>query len=206
MRIALSISHARWWPHRSGYEIARPSWRPDEYGFSRHVCLLLRQRLADDGHEAQVFEKDMQRRCNGSCGGGQCPRYAAAQVNVCGDIARWKPDLAVEWHLNNGVPGNHGCFALCSDAAAEQWARAWLQHYTAHTPMQLFGDGVWTGAAAVRKRWGRKWFLEHAAPSAAIVECGFVSHATDAAFLQTSHATAACVEAAAHAAAEVCSV
>lgn len=201
MKIALSTAHARWWPHRSGYQYARPSYRPDEYEHCRRIYLDLAPQLIADGHQVRVFEKfEVGQDCRGACVADvrRCGRYAAATVNVCHEINRWGPSLAIEFHINNGTPGNHGAFAIVDGTntkLAANWAGRWLDAYTLAAPIEVFGQGVWTGRKA-EKRWGRKWFLEHSGPAAIIMECGFVSNATDAAYLQTDAAVEAAVMAA----------
>ena len=157
------------------------------------------------GHTVRTFEKyEVGQNCNGSCAGDtkRCGRYNAAIVNSAHDVDVWRPDLAIELHLNSGAAGRHGAFALVNESdTAALWALAFLGAYCAASPMEVFGQGTWQytrpyAMCDAAKRWGRKWFLEHAAPATCIIECGFVSSALDSAYLMQDSAVLAAAGAA----------
>ena len=147
MRIALSVPHARWWPHRSGYQYRHPSYTPDEYDFGRRAWLDVAPQLTARGHVVRTFEKETPGQdCGGRCAPNpkQCGRYNAAIVNSAHEADKWRPDLAIELHANNGAPGRSGAFALCNESdLAASWALAFLGAWVSSTPLEVFGDGVW---------------------------------------------------------------
>lgn len=193
MHIALSVPHAEWSPHRSGYEYAHQSWRPEEYSWGRGVAVVLKAHLEKAGHHVDLVEKSERYKCLAQCipNVKTCGRYNAALVDA---TRRCVPaDLAIEFHLNNGAPGANGALCLCSDSdRAELWARKWLTEWGACS--QIKSIGVWRGDEAERL-FGGKWWLRHGCKHAVIVEAGYASSATDSAYLLVPQSWRACVEA-----------
>lgn len=201
MTVIITLPHASWYPHRSGYEASHPSY-VEEYGFARVASGLIQATLQEHGIESRVLEKDHRYKCNPECDDPKkCGRYAAGLVAMTRTVRRADPELALEFHINRGPVGASGAFCITTGTfLADLWADAFLRRYTSTTPIPKYGQGVYGPRA-----FGRKYYLEHGAKNAVIIEVGHASSATDSEYLRTTQAIRHCVQAASAATREVIS-
>lgn len=183
MHVAISVAHAAWSPHRSGYEYDHPSAAPPENALAWQIAAAVRGLLADTQHTCDVVEKADHYNCRGACAGGPCSRYAAAMVAASKAVRG--ADLVIETHCNWGPPGRNGALALCtSSSRAKAFSEAWLSNWIDTAPIGIAGRGVYA-QPDVDRLFGKKWMLRHAGPHVAILELGYASSATDSAYLST---------------------
>ncbi len=221
MRIAVSVAHAPWPPHLSGYG---PEPYHQEHFFSYDVAYDLKKAIEADicGVTVDVIELPDHYDCFGSCTSGakgsaarkkkkRCAEYKAGHRNT--NLVTAGYDLALEfhldyWHHRLNTPMGPMCMISGnrSNWTARAWSDAFLSKMETHRNQARRWKRQYNGIIDVDNDAGYSayGFLKDGCENAVIIEAAVVNHAADIAWLDSDQAIPQLVDAATNAIYVVC--